>query len=307
MARTPLYVRKQSGGMFAIVNETVSTGNNIFVNSVTGTNAAGYGENPDAPVASIDYAVGLCTANSGDRIFAMPLHVETVGGAAALAVDVAGIDIIGLGRGSARPKVNFTATGSTAAFSAANCSVKNILFTGGVDAVVSPIVVSAADIAFEDFETRDVTGQATDWILTTAGADRLLLKNWRHDAAIVPGPASGLAIVGGDGIVVDGFRMDGDFSVAGIDIRTTATTDLEVRNGYFRTRNAADLFIKDTVTGSTGIIGPNINIRLQDDAANITEACTGATFVYFNPIRIVNAAGQSSMESNITASTDAIV
>ena len=100
-------------------------------------------------------------------------------------------------------------------------------------------------------------------------------------------------------------RCDGNFAVAGIDVRTTATTDLEVRNVYFRQRNSNDLFLVDTITGSTGLIGPNINLRIQDNAANITEALTGATFVYFQDINIVNAAGESSMLTNITASTDA--
>jgi hypothetical protein len=61
----------------------------------------------------------------------------------------------------------------------------------------------------------------------------------------------------------------------------------------------------DTITASTGMIGPNINLRLQDNAANITEAITGATFVYFQPINVVNLAGESSLVINITASTDA--
>jgi hypothetical protein len=179
------------------------------------------------------------------------------------------------------------------------------LFTGGIDALTSPIQVQAADFWLDNCETRDVTGQATDWILTTAAANRLKITNHRHDGDTAAGTNAFLAIVGGDGIVVDGLRCDGNFAVGGIDIRTTATTDLEVRNVYFRTRNAADIFLIDTITGSTGLIGPNLNLRLQDNAANITEALTGATFVYFQPINIVNLAGESSMQTNITASTDA--
>jgi hypothetical protein len=50
MARTELFARKQAGGMFSVVNQSLTTGNIFFVNSVTGTDAAGYGQNPDAPV-----------------------------------------------------------------------------------------------------------------------------------------------------------------------------------------------------------------------------------------------------------------
>ena len=71
--------------------EEVGTSNIFFVNSVTGTDTAGYGQNPDAPFKSINFAVTQCTANQGDRIYVMPLHVETIAGAAGCAVSVAGV------------------------------------------------------------------------------------------------------------------------------------------------------------------------------------------------------------------------
>lgn len=305
MAKTELFVRRTPGGVFTVTREDLTTGNLFFVCSVTGTNAAGYGSNPDAPVASIDYAVGLCTASKNDRIYAMPGHVETVTAAGGLALDVAGVEVIGLGRGSNRPKINFTtAVAASMTVTAANCKVKNVIFTGGIDALVGPINVAAADFTLEDCEWRDVTGQATDVILTTAAADRLLVKNWRHDGDAAAGTNAGIAIVGGDGIVLDGLRMDGNFAVGCIDIRTTATTDLEVRNVWARNRNASCIFLVDTQTGSTGLIGPNIFVRLLTDGANITEAITGATFVLFDPIYVVNAAAQKAMLINWTASAD---
>lgn len=287
----------------------LTTGTVFFVSSTTpGASDGNDGRSPTTPLATIDAAIGKCTANAGDTIIVMPLHVETVVAAAGVALDVAGVTIIGLGTGSARPRVNFTtAVAASVRVTAANCSVQNILFTGTVDALASPIQVQAADFWMDGCETRDTAGsaQATDWILTTAAANRLKITNHRHDGDPAAGANAWLAIVGGDGILVDGLRCDGNFAVGGIDIRTTATTDLEVRNVYFRTRNAADIFLIDTITASTGLIGPNLNLRLQDNAANITEAITGVTFVYFQPINIVNLAGESSMQTNITASTDA--
>jgi len=257
------------------------------------------------PFASIDYAIGRCTANRGDIIVVMPGHVETVSTASGIALDVAGVAVVCLGSGSKRASANLTATDSTIAISAANCSIVNMLITGGVDAIVSAVVVSAADVNLVDCEYRDVTGQCTDCILTTASADRLYIKNLRYDGATAAGTDAGIAIVGGDRIVIEGLRMDGNFAVGGIDIRTTATTDLEVRDVVFRTRNAADIFLVDTITASTGMIGPNIYLRLQDNAANITESITGATWVLFDNIYVVNLAGEKAMLINTTASTDA--
>lgn len=257
------------------------------------------------PFATIDYAIGQCTAGRGDIIYVMPGHAETIGSAAAIALDVAGVAIIGLGVGSLRPTLNYTATGSTITMSAANCSIKNVLFTGGIDAVVKMIVVSAADCTIEGCELRDVIGQMTDGILTTAGANRLKILNHIHNGDTAAGTNAAIAIVGGDRIEITIDDMDGNFAVGGIDIRTTATTNLKVYNVMrFYTRNSADIFLIDTITGSTGQIGPDIQLRLTDNAANITEAITGATFVVMDPVYVVNLAGEKGMLINWVASTD---
>ncbi len=100
--RTALFSRTQPGGVFTIADIDEHPGDIFFVHSGTGTDGAGYGQNPDSPVATIDYAIGLCTDSKGDVIYVMPGHNEGLGNAQ-IAVDVAGISIIGLGRGSAAP------------------------------------------------------------------------------------------------------------------------------------------------------------------------------------------------------------
>jgi hypothetical protein len=274
-----------------------------WVHSATGSD--GNKGTFDRPFGTIDYAIGRATSARGDIIMVKAGHTETISAAAGIALDVIGVAIIGTGTGSLRPTINFTATTSTFAISAAACSVYNILFTGGIDAIVSPIVVSAADVSLINIEYRDVTGQCTDGILTTAAANRLLIDGLRYEGDTAAGTNAAIAIVGGDGIVIRNVRMDGNFAVGGIDIRTTATTDLEVSDVRFRTRNSADIFIVDTITASTGTIGPNLFLRLQDNAANITEAITGATFVQHLPISVVNLAGELGMPINTVASTDA--
>ena len=258
------------------------------------------------PFATIDYAIGQCTADAGDVIMVLPGHTETVTAAAGLALDVAGIALIGLGSGSNRPTINFTtATTADMDIDAANITMVNFLFTGGVDALAAPIDVNAADFALLNCEWRDVTGQATDVILADANADRLLVDGYFHNGAAAAGANSAIALVGMDNPVVRNFKLVGNFAVGAIDCRTTAVVDLDINSGYIWTKNAADLAIKDTVTGSTGKIGPNINIMLTDNAANITEAVTGATFHMFDDVLVVNLAGEKAMLINWVASTDA--
>ena len=159
-------------------------------------------------------------------------------------------------------------------------------------------------------ETRDVTGQATDFIVTDANADRLLIRGWTHRGAAAAGADTAITIVGGDNITIEDFWIDGNFAVACIENVTTAAVNLTVGGGskvnYARTRNAADVIFTAVAT-TTGNVGPNIMARLQDDAANVTEAFVGADMQFFNPIKVVNADGEAGLDTNITATADAIV
>jgi hypothetical protein len=282
-------------------------GSVFWVHSGTGSN--GHKGTYDRPFATIDYAVGRCTANKGDIIFVKPGHTETVTAAAGLDLDVAGIAVIGLGSGSLRPTVNFTtAVGADMDVDAANITIVNMLFTGGVDALTGPIDVNAADFRMINCETRDVTGQATDFIVTDDNCDRFLITGWKHLGAAAAGADTAITVVGGDDWVIEDFEIYGNFAVAAIENVTTAANRIRIGGGsrpsYIWTENAADVAVT-LHASTTGHVGPNINAMLQDNAANVTEAFVGAAAQFFQPINIVNLAGESSMQTNITATTDA--
>jgi hypothetical protein len=287
-------------------------GNVFFAQSVNANakNDPGNGTRPETPFASIDYAVGLCTANKGDVIVVGPGHVETVSAAAGLAFDVAGITVLGLGSGTSRPTINIgTLTSATVTISAANVTLRNLIFVTTLDAVVTAIAISASDAKLYDIETRDTSAtQCLDFITTTAAADRLHISDWVHRGDAAAGANTAISIVGGDGIVIENFNLYGNFVTAAIENKTTACTNCTFGGGsrvnYIWTKNSADVAITLAAT-STANIGPNINAMLTDNAANITEAFVSAGGRFFQPINIANLAGESSMQTNITASTDA--
>lgn len=259
--------------------------------------------------ATIDAAIGACTANAGDVILVAPGHTETVTAAAGIAADVAGISIIGLGKGSDVPTITFdTATTASFKISAANITVKNIKFVGGIDALVNPVHIDAAYATFLDIVTEDSTGQATDFIVTTANADELTIDGWKHNGAAAAGADTAISIVGGDNIRIDNFDIDGNFAVSAIENVTTAATKLLIGTrsvGYntIRTRNAADVLVTLVAT-TTGFVDQILG-RVQDNAANITEAIVGADANFGTHIFIANADGEKALEWNGTASTDA--
>lgn len=93
--------------------------------------------------ATIDAAIGLCTANAGDTIYVLPGHTEAVT-SGSIALDVAGVSIIGLGSGAAKPTLTFGATDSKITVTAANGKFQNLRLTAGIGDVVTAFLHSTA-------------------------------------------------------------------------------------------------------------------------------------------------------------------
>lgn len=286
----------------------LTTGKVLFVNNSHGNASNGNtGEDPDRPLSSISAAMAKCRANSGDHIICGPGHVEQITAADQLVLDVAGVTLLGIGTGSNRPTINFAgATTADMNIAAANTVLSNFLFTGGIDALTSPLDIAADDVALLNVEYRDVTGQCLNFIAISGGVDRLLISGFRHIGDSAAGTSASILVNGASTrLEISNFHIDGNFSVAAINFATSASANVDIHDGYIRTRNAADVCIADTITGSTGKIGPNLMLSLNDNAANITEAVTGATWRLFGPIKVVNLDGEQAMDINTTASTDA--
>jgi len=117
----------------------VTTGNVFFVDDSGSDNNSG--EDPSQPFATLDYAIGRCTASQGDTIVLMPGHAETT---TAIAVDVAGVRIVGLGIGADRPTLTAT-TASTDLINitAAGCTLENFRLVGAASGVTALVDVAA--------------------------------------------------------------------------------------------------------------------------------------------------------------------
>lgn len=299
------------GGGLVVQNMPVLNsypGQVFWVHSAGGSTGAG---TFNSPFSTLAQAEARCVANRGDIIMIKAGHAESIIAAAGIDLDTAGITIVGLGNGSNRPTFTFTtAVGADIDIDAANITMQNLLFVAGVDALTGPIDVNAADFTMIGCETRDVTGsyQTVDWIVADAEADRMMILDAVHRGGTDAGADTWVTVAGADDVTIVPRFVDGNFAVACIE-NTAAASNLTVYGrgdhpAIMRNRNAADVIVTAHAS-TTGTQGPNINARLADDAANVTEAFVGAAMVFYQPIRIVNAAGQSSMETNITATTDA--
>ena len=255
--RTALFSRQQPGGVFTVDDLGEHGGNIWFVGSdVSGAeDGAGFGKNPDAPFATLDYAIGKCTANNHDVIYLLPSHSETKSATGSLwAADVAGIHIRGLGRGADRPTFTFSHTGAATTITAASVTLENVVFVAGIDSVTAPLTISGADWTLKDVEFRDTTDiEFVKGPTTTADADRghvdgFLYRGYKDGNACT----IGISLVGCDGCIVENSVFYGEFSTACIDFTTTSCHNVTVRNCTFYNDNVAlTKNILDSATSST--------------------------------------------------------
>ena len=255
------------------------TGNIWWVHSVTGTDAvAPQGKTPGAPFATVSYAISAATANNDDWIVCMQGHSETITSAAQLNVNKAGLKIVGLGTGRNRPTFNYT-TDVAASFdiNSANALLRNLVFTlTGVDALTAGINVKAADCTIEDceIELADSSNQATLGILTTAAANRMIVRRCHLHGSNNAGAATAIRVVGTtDSQILDNI-IQGSFTttIGGINIATTAAVNLMIGRNIIQNLTAVSTkCIVDTITATTGQIWEN-RMQILSGTAPITAA-----------------------------------
>lgn len=320
MAKTELFAQWLQSSM-VIEDQSKTTGNRYFVCSTTGTDSAGYGKNPDSPVATLDYAISnLVTASKGDIIYVMPGHAESITTATALVMDVAGVTVQGLGSGSIRPTftIQTNATASVV-ISAANVTVKNILFVCGTDGINGAVTLTGNDCLIEGCEFRDATDVEADvWL--DVNADRLTVRRCFFNG-YTGGDQQEAAIDldSSDACLIEECRILGKAITAAVNI-SVASTNLIVRGCDFLITSTTDLSktVVDTATGSTwevvdcfdlaagaGFSGGSGGALAKDDVAAVSTAV--ATIDAFHDVPTADATTNTVMRDVIGNKTDAAV
>ena len=258
------------------------------------------------PFSTIDYAIGRCTANRGDIIAVMPGHAETVT-ATSIAMDVAGVSIVGLGLGTKRPTLTYGAAAATITVSAANVSVKNILHVANFADVATYYTVGAAkDLALDSNEFRDTSSILNALTVVTTGAtanaaDGLYFAENRVSSLGTTAATTAIVL----GAAIDRMRVSKNFTVHAILNDTAALiaggahdmTNLQLDNNVgFRpnTSSTGGSFVSSSSTACTGVAHDNKFWQL-DNTAGIWIA-TGTKLGFFeNYSPITGAADKSGL------------
>lgn len=257
-----LFTRHQPGGMFCVFDAAQTTGNIFFVHSGTGTDSAGFGQNPDAPFATLDYAIGQCTASKGDVVVVMEGHTETASTDAQELwdIDVAGVTVLGLGVGDKRPTFTLAHANATVVMGAAGCRISNLRIIGNISDLVTGLEVEAAATGcvvdhcyFADSATNKDMLIA---IAVEADADRLIVEH-NHFVITVGGEATDcIKFAGGsDGSVIRHNIMVGDWKTGGaINNNTAASLGQLIHDNFMVNADAsAGLCIKHHASSTGGI------------------------------------------------------
>lgn len=175
MKPTPFPEGVSSRGMGVNLPIPGTTGTIFYVNSVTGS-ASYDGLDPSSPLATLDDAIGHCTADEGDVIIVMPGHAETTG--AAITADIAGISIIGLGNGLNRPAFTIHANVDGIDVTADDVRIENLYFPAATAAHTATINSSASHTVIRNCEFNE--GQyEIETITLAAGANFCLIEGNR--------------------------------------------------------------------------------------------------------------------------------
>lgn len=251
---------------------TQSYNSNVYwVNSVIGSNS-----NKGTlkyPVASLAYAISLCTANNGDIIFVAEGHSEDVIAAGGINLNIAGVTIIFLGNGAKRATINFkTAITASITITAENIALINPRFTAGIDNLSNPISITAADCKIINGSWYDGTAiDTSECIVASTLASRLYIDGWKYYAGTETGSPkkTQIKLTGVSNPTLMNIDIAGNFIVANINNPTTACTNMRLENVILKNTNATPypgIVFQAACTGQA----KNVDIRIASGGTFIS-------------------------------------
>lgn len=239
-------------------------GNTWYVDS--NATAGGNGNTWGGAYTTLQAAINAAAAD--DTIFVAPLHAESVTAAAGLAINKAGISIIGFGNGRRRPTISMTTIATaTITVTAANVLVSNIIITSTVIALAKVFNVTAAGLTLDSVDYyEDGTTDCLSFILTTAAAVDLEIRNcrWHRGTTAASALSQWIVLTGADRArIINNYLISKGFTTANpinsaVAVVTTACVSIEIIGNRFYDSNSTGNVAILTIANTTGIIAFNL-------------------------------------------------
>ena len=234
----------------------VKPGSPWWVDSATGSNSTG---SELHPFATIDQAVNAAAA--GDLIIVKEGHSETISAATSLVLDVDGLTIVGLGSGSRRPRLDFSADVSRIPISADDVVIENIVFMCSVAGIVSGVTVTGADCQLRNCEWNlDATGLEFLQMLDLDTADDVKVLGCRFIAENIAGCNTAIRIDASPRVEIGYNVFQGDYTTCVIDgVTGTAavSNDVNIHHNIIENKDSTAGACLDLGDAETGIVSDN--------------------------------------------------
>ncbi len=215
----------------------VGTGNVFYVDSAaSGTTGIDWAN----AVNDLEEVQALLAANSGDVVFLAPGHAETMGGAGAIDLVVAGVTYIGLGTGLDMPAFTYDTDVDTMIIGAAGDGTRiiNFKFISSVTAVAFALVVEdvCTDFIIEDCVFENVATGTDEFVdaikIHGSASDRGIIRGCRFlgDFGANSGPKSSINFEDAHYLQIYDCEFAGDIGDAHIFNETAASNFVTIRD-----------------------------------------------------------------------------
>ena len=268
-------------------------GTEFYVDYTNGDNGRA-GRSKATSVQTLTYALSLATANQDDVIYLLPGHAETISAAAGLAINKAGVTIVGIGNGSLQPTFTLdTAATADIDIDAANVVIQNVHFRANYADVAAAIDVNADDFTLRGCRFTEVATNmnAKIWVQDAAAtaSDRITIEDC-YAIALDAANTHFVNFAGtGDGHVIKGNTLIGDWGTMVIGGAGIVTNCVVVDNVISNAASDNDACINLPAT-TTGIVMRNLCCGAAAQANGVTATACAVAENYYGVVSEDNSA-----------------
>lgn len=231
----------------------------FFVDTINGA-SGNAGTSPEFAKATIAQALALCTADRGDVIVVLSASTFTISAAGGIDLSVAGVKIVGLGKGTKKPTITIgTAATADLLVSAARVTLQGFRFVSAIDSLEMFVDVNEGEFTIEDCDfVTSSTFEALCFIDLATTKDDFVIRGCTFIQPTDPGGTDAAVNTGviycvdSENILIENCHAYGNFETAFLHNKTTAAKNVLVRNCFIYSALATSVPF-ELVDGCTGV------------------------------------------------------
>ena len=220
--------------------------------------------------STIDAAISAATASRGDIVYVAPGYSQTVATAGAIASDVAGVTVLGIGNGENRPVITFDGADATPSWtiSGANTRIENFIFKCNEASLNHMLDITADDVSIVNCDFREGTATPLFFVVADTAdndSDRLTVKGCRFYCPTAGNGDAAIHIAKDMiGVRIEDCDIYGDWDLAGILLPAGGNACLDIAIRRCRVVNLLTNVAAISINGTT-CTGEIADCRLGTD------------------------------------------